>query len=119
MARIVLVAWLVLVPAVALADVIPPDVASCETRSEGDPCTLSGGGNGSCQMGEKCRLNYACDGGTGGPCGTFCSPALVCKECKNCESGCSLAPAAGAPPVGLPGFLALGLLLTLGLLRRR
>ena len=97
---------------------------TCDKLKEGESCTLEKGTTktaGTCQMGERCGIKYGgCDSG-GGPCGTTCSPALVCKECTtNCpskdEGGCSFAP--GRPASTSLLTLLLAALLALGSRRR-
>ncbi len=114
--------FLLLVPTLALADAIPPDVDSCRNKKLGDTCTVDTV-TGTCQKGQHCSLSYGnCDSG-GGPCGTTCKEALKCKAGSGTgggetddTGGCSLASL--EIPLESAGGLLAGILLVLGLRRR-
>ena len=127
-----LVLALTLLPALALADVVPPDVDACRGKMLGDACKVDAVPkvDGTCQKGEHCSLKYTgCD--SSGPCGTTCKETLKCKAGsgpgtgtgsgttggeKDDDGGCTVA-AAGLPLQSV-GFLLAGILLVLGLRRR-
>lgn len=131
-------ALITLAPAVAQADLISPDVESCEGKKAGASCQDRDTA-GTCQESECCRLDYSTRVGDG-------PPQTVCKPCLKClpkpekvtppakpepapkvepvpepkpepkKSGC----ATSAGSVGLTGLLSVlaGALLLLGLRRR-
>lgn len=113
---------LLLIPTLALADVIPPDVDACRDKKLGDACTVEKV-DGTCQNGEHCSLKYGgCDSG-GAPCGKSCSQTLKCKAGASGTGGetddaggCSLSSL--EIPMESAGVLLAGLLLVLGLRRR-
>ena len=115
--------FLLLVPSLAMADVVPPDVDACSSKKLGDDCT-AGKITGTCQKGQHCSLKYSgCDSGSG-PCGTTCKDALVCKEGSGTGTGGETDDSGGCTvssleiPVESAGALLAGLLLVLGLRRR-
>lgn len=129
-----LVFALTLLPALALADVVPPDVDACRNKALGDACKVDSVPkiDGTCQKGEHCSLKYSgCD--SSGPCGKTCKETLKCKAGsgtgtgtgtgsgttggdKDDDGGCAVA-AAGLPLQSI-GFLLAGILLVVGLRRR-
>jgi MYXO-CTERM domain-containing protein len=73
---------------VARADALPPDACAVETL--GQACTNAGPNadeDGTCQMSTCSQLNYSCDGGTGGPCGSTTTSCTLCLTGSGSGSG--------------------------------
>ena len=89
MVRLVLCTLLIATP--AWADLIDPEVESCNGAEEGSACELSDGSSGTCQPGQCCRLDYSTDAST---------PPEVCSDCLRCAA--AMAPAGGQMAGGSP-----------------
>lgn len=68
-----------LVCGIAWADVIPPDVAECQSKKEGDSCQTTDKKSGTCTKDKCSRLDYS----DGTP------PSSVDYDCLKCKAGSS------------------------------
>jgi hypothetical protein len=69
------------VPA-ARADVVPPDVAACDGKTAGAPCTPIAGSPGTCKASKCSRLDYSKWDRDASP-----SPPSVTYDCLTCAAG--------------------------------
>ncbi len=73
---------------IARADVLPPD--TCAVEDLGQPCTNAGSNgdeDGTCQISTCTSLNYQCDGGSSGPCGSTQTSCSLCLPGSGSGSG--------------------------------
>lgn len=64
---------------IAWADVVPPEVAACQSKQEGDSCQTSDNQTGTCNKDKCSRLDYS----DGTP------PSTVDYDCLKCKAGSS------------------------------
>lgn len=118
---LVLLAGLVLVPALARADVPPPpSIASCEGATAGAACQLDAGGAGQCAPWKCSRLDYS----QGTPPNSVeydcfrCAAAVASADSKPTDSNSAPPPVKEGCAVDPTGGM-LGALIALAGLRRR
>lgn len=85
----------------ASADVISPDEAACQGKTEGAACDADGT-QGTCQASECCKLDYS----QGTPPKSVCGPCLRCKSGAAADAGAGDAAAADSAAADTGGASA-------------